>query len=140
MSTTLNLVAADGTPRTFTYAEIASHYANRQAMRRREWLESLTPELAQKYIAESDSTTIEEDQLKIYDCDYHLMLADKDECFLWATGKMGFHLSDEDQSDYDAWRSDPHKLSGVDWHGYRAFKAKQDVDIAEMRAHARKRR
>lgn len=139
-TTTLNLVAADGTPRTFTYAEIATHYANRQVMRRREWLESLSPELQQKYIAQSDSTTLEEDLLKIYDCDYHLMLKDKDECFLWATGKMGFHLSDEDQADYDAWSDDKNRARGVDWRGYRAYKAKQDAEIVAMRAQYRKMR
>jgi hypothetical protein len=137
---TLNLVAADGTPRTFTYAEIATHYANRQMLRRREWLESLTPELMQKYIGQSDSTTLEEDLLKCYDCDYHLMLKDRPECFDWAIGKMGFHLSEEDQADYDAWHDDKNRLRGVDWRGYRAFKAKQDADIAATRTQSQKRR
>lgn len=126
---TLDLIAADGTSRTFTYAEIATHYANCQVDRRREWLESLDPEVRQKYIAQSDSSTLEEDLLKCYDYDYHLMLADRDGCFTWATGKMGFHLSEEDQDDYDVWLHDKqHKLPGDDWHGYRALKAKREEE------------
>jgi hypothetical protein len=139
MMSTLNLVAADGTPRTFAIEEIASHYANRQVMRRKEWLESLSLEQRLKYIEQNNASTLEEDLLKIYDCDYHLMLADKSECFDWAIGRMGFHLSDEDQADYDAWRDDKNRQRGVDWRGYRAYRAKQDEDIKAMRDQQRKR-
>lgn len=129
----LNLLASDGTPRTFTLSEIAAHYAHHCSLKRAAFIESLDDALQVKLLQQTNSTTIEEDQRKMYDCDYRLMVKNYDECFEWATGKMGFHLSEEDQKDYDCWLNDREPRArgttrvSQDWHNYRDKRAAHDM-------------